>query len=258
MEVLGLVEGRFDDDEAAAAHYRVMSHEVHPWSSLFLTDTGVVGGSTEMAARMQAAGAAPPTDRQPDHLAAEVAFVAHLLRHRPASLPSFLDDHLLRWLLPVTDAIQAADPNGALGRGARLATELAGAVAPPQATPWVLPDEEIPMDRSDAGIDDIGSWLATPARVGAWIGHGVIRDLGRETGVPGGFGTRRLVLANQLRTAARLGELRVWTRWLSRFLTERADGYDRSPLAAWGAPWASRARSASRALESLGAAGAIG
>ena len=114
----------FDQDEAAASHYRVFIHNVFPYESIFRDPSGLLGGSItdQVKAFYQNAGILFSDDA--DHIGHELAFLATLCMVEAAASEAeaqenittsvrqqrdFLSEHLLHWLPPFISSLSFID-----------------------------------------------------------------------------------------------------------------------------------------------------
>ncbi len=152
----------------------------------------------------------------------------------------FLDGHVLHWLPGLELAIRQQD--GALegeadffsvlaglavelafehrralgnGRGSDAEEEFplawSGTLASPDLSrgqPGGLQETgALSLDDPRTGLKEIAAYLLAPARSGLYLSRDDISRLARDRGLPRGFGGRRQMLVNLLRTAADYGEL---------------------------------------------------
>lgn len=267
-ELAELWPGTADPDEDAAAHQELFGFSVLPYAGVFL-DTGDEGGEspTHVARRYHRAGFDPGLDDlRPDHLGVELRFVAFLLERGPAGAleaGSFLDEHLLAWLPSWIFAVRRQrsiryDPVVEflldwLLEQRRLLDQVpgfrfAGAGPSVAAPPALLEDDR-------TGVRDVAAYLVTPAHCGLFIGRTDLARLARANRTPGGFGERRLMMENLLRSAALydgldpvFGELFRWIEtdseaWLALASVPGAG--------LWSETWRSRLALTKRLLETI-------
>ncbi|NUQ37872.1 MAG: molecular chaperone TorD family protein [Caldilineales bacterium] len=210
----------FDADAAAAAHYRLLHFEVFPHESIFLHPDSLLGGEIAAAVHdfYQQAGFAPPADALPDHLGLELALLSFLTGAEAAAANDapvwqdwqrhFLDQHLLRWLPAL---VQAMGRQGhpfyttladltlelALDHRAALGNDL-----PAAAPVFCLPPPPDLLADAKTGLAEIADYLLTPAFSGIYLSRDEIRRLAQAQGLPSGFGHRRRMLADLLTTAS--------------------------------------------------------
>lgn len=229
-ELATAVPPNYDPDEAAADHTRLFLHNLFPYESIFLDDSGLLGGRVTdgVTAVYTAANFTPTTDAtSPDHIGVELAFMAHLCemerlmidglkseeseRSGPSRFnlqstinnqQSFLQTHLLHWLPPLVLAIRRQ------GQGfyAALADLVLAFVADHVGTVGArctVPLPTVPqlLDNDKTSLKDIAAYLTTPCFAGMVIGRAEVTQLGRAHRLPRGFGDRAQLLVNLLRTA---------------------------------------------------------
>ena len=220
-----------DTDHAAAAHQHLFGFNVFPHESIFLGAGSELGGPVADGVRAfyrRAGYRADASLPAGDHLAGELGLLAflasaeadawedgetgHAERIR-ALQRDFLDLHLLRWLPPLVQAIrQQAEPfyralagltqDLALDHRSRLGDDL---LAP--AAPFYLPPLPDLLADKRTGLRDIATHLLTPAYSGLYLSRDDIARLARSGHLPRGFGERRQMLTNLLRSAAEYDSL---------------------------------------------------
>jgi TorA maturation chaperone TorD len=264
----------FDSDEAAADHYHLFGFNVFPYQSIFLGVDGSLGGdSTEAVARCyQEAGfvgvvAGALESESADHIGHELGLLAFLsaaeadawAAENPAVAEqmasrqcTFLYQHLLRWLPSLVLAVRqqahpfyaaladltvdlvhshCSDYKATHHAGSR--DEGAGQVLAP---PDLLGDE-------NSSLQDIAQYLLTPPYSGIYLSRDDIGRLARRQDLPRGFGSRKQMLVNTLRSAATydglgllLGTLHELAEGWGRSYDEMAIGPQSNPFAdAWRA-----------------------
>ncbi len=221
----------FSADEAAADYQHLFGFNVFPFASVFLDPEGMLDGPvTDYVRRQfQRAGCPTPlTGEAPDHLGQELTLLAFLARAEAGAwidgLPTearrirrlerrFMDEHLLGWLIPFTQAVRdegfpfftvlaeltldlALDHRSALDDGGR-----------PPLKRFTLPEPPPLLDDPGTGLKDIAAYLTTPPWAGLFLSRDAITRLGRYAGVPRGFGDRTRMLANLFRAAAEYDRL---------------------------------------------------
>lgn len=276
-------------DEAAARHYRLFHHEVQPVASVFLERSGRVGGEATRAAahgaEVTVEGGLPA-----DHLVVALRALARATEAEGEPEEAvigprrLLEAHLL-WWLPLWGATVArhADPfwraavgllvDAVLDHAATLPVEAGPepplGLADTPAGPLEVSQSPIEVDgRADVdgraggatGLDAVAAWLATPVRCGLHLGPSELRRFAREAGAPAGFGDRRRVVRNLLRSAARYDALSTVAARISGVLEEQQRAIEaRVPdeLAGYVAPWRARWGVLRETLEALAGAGAV-
>jgi TorA maturation chaperone TorD len=272
---------RFDADEAAADHHHLFGFNVHPYESFFLDPAGLLGGPvTEgVGQRYQQLGFQPGTGGESaDHVGFELGLLAFLCTAEAEAMAdgqsevaqqianeqlAFLQDHLLAWLGPLTLAVkQQVQPfysaltsltfdlvqAHAAELSARLKRRRPGNGGPLPDAPDILGDE-------GTGLKEIVDFLLAPAYSGIYLSRDDIGRLARRQAIPRGFGDRRQLLLNLLRSAAdydAVGEViegleTLTGRWLA----------DYEEMGAWEgvgpfiAAWRSRAAGTAALLEQM-------
>lgn len=256
-------------EDLAAEHYRILSMEIFPYESIFLESEQLIGGET--AALVQAlydqAGYTPnDASLSGDHLGIELGFLAWITGEEAlaweAGAPGaahqmrlfqsrFLEDHLLRWLIPCAEAIRRQD-HAVFSRLATVTVEtviehhalLSQSVIGPHSV-WELPPLPDLLDDESTGLKDIGRFLLTPVYSGLYLSRRDIEELARSYDLPRGFGPRDQMLGNLFNSAVRYDSLDK----LLGDLTEKVRGWD-EVYAAWAesvpalrsflAPWRDR------------------
>jgi len=168
LQLADFLEARADDDQVAAEAYALFGRAVFPFEGVFCDD--------EVTARTPLAESLRSQDLPLDELRAWV----------PAFCCSVRD-----FGSPLGDAV-------ASGLERLLAGEATSSVVYPPLTGQ-------PPDLSDpsTSLSDLVDWLCTPARCGLFLSSPVLERIGRQAGVPRGFGSRRRLLMNLLKSAAR-------------------------------------------------------
>lgn len=256
--------GAPDFDELAADHYAVLQANVFPHASIFLDPAGLVGGpvaDSVLAFYGQAGFDAPLASiAAPDHVGLELAFLAWLCHAQANSqLPGplldlqrqFLDEHVLRWLLPLKQAV-AGQGNAFCAAFASLAFDLAlehRASLPDNLLAgeyhFSLPAAPDLLNDDATGIKDIAAYLLTPAYSGLFLSRGAIEALARKHNLPRGFGSRQQMLVNLFRSAATYDTVDVLfgdvaallKEWRGAYTVYRDTPY---PLDAISAVWLAR------------------
>ena len=212
---------------AAAAHYEVLSHEVFPFQSVYLDPSAMPGGaeSDRVSALYTRIGHQwDPGGPTPDHvglLLHALAFLcgaeadaitdghADVVRRVQRLQLEVLDEHLLKWWPAFAEAL-AWGRYPFYAEWADAVTELVthhrGDLPPCEVSVDADPAPAIAqLDDGRTTLAAIAESLLVPTRVGAFLSRGVIRAVGRQQRLPGGFGARRLVLTNLMRSAATYG-----------------------------------------------------
>jgi TorA maturation chaperone TorD len=214
-------------DEAAADHQHLFGFNIHPYQSYFLDPAGLLGGlvTDGVAQTYQRLGFRPgAASESVDHIGHEMSLLAFLCAAEAEALEdglpdmagqmaghqlSFLVGHMLPWIGPLTLAVsqQGQGFYGALAQVAfdlvqEHATELSGRLERPLAAGSVLPAAPNVLEDEGSGLKEIAEFLLTPAYSGIYLSRDDIGRLARRQAIPRGFGDRRQLLLNLLRSAA--------------------------------------------------------
>jgi len=224
-----------DADDAAADHHHLFGFNVYPYQSLFLDPAGLLGGhvTERVAQTYRQLGFQPGTGAESaDHIGIELGLLSFLSAAEAKALESgesevarrsrrrqlaFLDEHLLRWIGPLTLAIVQQDhpfysalAEVAFDLSQEQAADLYSEFGRPQngeESAWTHPDL---LEDDGTGLKEIAEYLLTPIYSGIYLSRDDIGRLARQRGVPRGFGDRQVILLNLLRSAAKyeaLGEV---------------------------------------------------
>ncbi len=208
-----------DLDEAAADYQHVFGFNVFAFQSAFLDPTAQPGSvQTERVsdAYLDAGFPLVKTGESADHVGVELNFLGFLSRmeaehtgrdvERARQIArTFLDEHLLGWLTPLTVAIERQshpffDALAALTR--EVVCDHRRALGDPVDTSFALADAPDILDNPKTGLRDIARYLLTPVHSGLYLSRDDIRALSHAGELPAGFGARRTMLNNLLRSAA--------------------------------------------------------
>jgi TorA maturation chaperone TorD len=217
----------FDAEEAAADHYRLLTHALFPHQAFFLDSVGLLGGEMnrqiEEAYEQRGYRVGSPSDAA-DHIGHELGFLAFLCaaesggwRNRETAVAiefrslqqSFLEDHLLRWITPLTVAIRFQS-HAFYTELARLTlallhdhyADLASTGNRSNGAPsaFILPDNLQRLNDRATSLRDVVRHLLAPPYSGFFLGRDAIVNVGRQLNLPIGFGNREDLLATLLRT----------------------------------------------------------
>ena len=258
-------------DELAADHYDILQTNVFVHESYFLDSEGLIGGSVaeQLLGFYHQTGFEPPlTDTSgPDHFSLQLACLGWLCSaeadahdddqsgpaNRMRNLQRrFLDEHLLRWLLPLTQAIRQqghpfytslADITFEMVLAHR--TNLSDDLMVTQQTSFALPSAPDLLDDQKTGLKEVAAYLLTPAYSGIFLSRKDIEMLARRQKIPRGFGNRLQMFTNLLRATAShdlfdsllddlASQLQSWQILYTRHLTAI------EPLATISAIWLER------------------
>lgn len=250
-------------EAAAEAHTRLFLIELPPYESAFCGPDGLLGGevtTTVRAARAEA-GLGDPLDDEPDHLGAELAWLAFLAgaeadaRRDNVEVTRILDlqraaldQHLLRWLPQVVTALPEFSGNGVghsdsvdiYVRGALLAQDLVldhraalGGLSPV----WDLPPSVDVLDDPRTGLRGIAEHLCLPCQAGGYLTRTSITAVSRSLDLPMTFGARSDLLEGLFCAAAQYDRIPDVCRALDCVLSGWDGGYAVSPCSV---PWRRR------------------
>ncbi len=256
----------FDPDAAAAAHYQVLGREVFAAQSVFLSVSGRRGGDevARVLATYARCGFTPPPMLESDDLACQLAALAHLCAAEAESWEDnlaaiansscalqaqLLDDHLLRWLPALSEALQR-QPFPLYARSAAL---LLGVVddhvdhlgaTMPAPTPLIAIHTPDPR-AADTRLREIADWLLAPVCAGFLLTHGELQAIAAGAVLPHGFVDRHTMLMDMLRAAGAADALPALLTALEARATQATTAYARMAeewvaLKPWVAPWITR------------------
>jgi TorA maturation chaperone TorD len=203
-----------DLDELAAAHYDLFHTETLPYAAEF-------GGSIDDLMHSYRRGGFTPRldDVRPDHLGVLFAHLSFLAGARADALEDgeaeaaarvegllarFIDRHVLSWV-PCYLATALDRPQSLWTAVLVVSWELV--VEHREGLPETeerleLPEPALSLDDPKTGLKDVAEFLSNPARCGVFVGRGDITQVSRGANAPRGFGGRRLMIENLLRSAA--------------------------------------------------------
>lgn len=248
-----------DLDTAAEAHARLVLIGLPPYEGAFLAADGLLGGDTTAAVRAHRAlaGLGDPVAHEPDHVGAELAWLAFLSgaeadakrdgvdAGRIVDLQrSALDQHLLRWVPQWVTHLRGlptrGDADSVYIRGAELALTVLtehrlslGGAAPP----WSLPAAAPVLEDPRAGLRAIAEHLCVPCQCGGYLARDTIAAIGRSFDLPMTFGARADLLEGLFCAAAQYSRVPDVCAALDALLAGWIDAWT-SP---WSAPWVERA-----------------
>ncbi len=254
----------WDADEAAALHQHLWGFNVFPFESVFLDDSGLLGGAAteRVHAHYQNAGfASAPSATSADHIGEELRFLAFLCgaeadawedglaptaRAMQQRQRDWIERHLLRWLPPLLLAVRRQQ-HPFYQALAELTLEVVQAHSEGLslvAVPWALPAAPDLLSDERTGLREIAAYLITPPHSGLFLSRDDIGALARAHGLPRGFGSRQQMLVNLLRAAAQYEALpSLLASLIALFVGERAaleQGAAHPVLAPFVHPWHAR------------------
>jgi hypothetical protein len=183
-------------DDWAAEHECVMVREVHACASVFRSDPALMGGEWAGRARMAFEHQGFTAPDPPDQLGALLGLYAGLCTRDEAAALDLWAEQLRPWASVALAAIRAEGgplyPLLVDGVEAVLGTRLSGVT---------LGTDEDPLDDPKTSLRNIADYWLTPARCGWYLSRATIQRMARSSGLPCGFGPRRLMLQNWMQTA---------------------------------------------------------
>jgi TorA maturation chaperone TorD len=276
----GLLPEQFDPDEAAADYQHLFGFNVFPYQSIFLDPAVLLGGQVtdEVVRSYRAAGfTLGSTAESADHIGHELQFMAFLCeaesdawldglldsaQRMKGVQVAFLERHLLRWLPPLIVAIRQQEQPfySAL---ADLTLDFVQAHWSSQKDePWAdlepmaafsLPPGPKLLDDEATGLQDIVIFLLAPAQSGLYLSRDDIGRLARKQSLPRGFGERRQMLLNLLRSAATYDGLGTLVRELQALAAGWSESYGQmTSQIPFAAAWQKRAAGTLTMIEELG------
>lgn len=274
-----------DLEAAAEAHTRFFVLELPAFEGAFLAPDGLLGGAITQSVRAARtlAGLGDPVDVEPDHLAAELAWLGFLCGAEADALRDGVDagpiiglqraalnTHLLRWVpafVAALDSIIGGEPAGAADRvyqrGANIALQVliehaavvgAGGDGPEAGSAWALPVATDVLEDPRAGLRAIAEHLVLPCQAGGYLTRGVILRAARRLELPTTFGTRADLLEGLLCAAAQYSMVADVCRELGIVVAGWARTLESAPTIA-ATPWLDRGRRTQALLARVAAAG---
>ncbi len=237
-----------DLDRLAAAHYRLLSMEIHPYASLFLT-TDPAGCIDPIRDAARSAGFhIDAASARPDHLGIGLLLLSFLTgatadaladdksdvaAQTEALAQSFLSTWLTPWLAPLQVAVAAHDG----GLWAAVVDTAVGLAADhwDGSGALVLPESAPLLDEARTDLRAIATFLLTPCRCGVYLSRADIGQLSRGVAVPRGFGSRQQELTNLLRTSSEYGELGALMHRLDGLMAKRSAEMSGAHAGVWQA-----------------------
>ncbi len=272
-----------DTDLAAALHQQLFGFNVFAYESVFLSPEAVLSGpvAERVAQFCQRAGFPSVRGEAADHIAHELALLAFLCgaeadawrdgqageaARMQAVQREFLDSHLLRWLPGLVLAIQQqGEPfySALASLVAELALDhragLLDDLLNPRASCVLSAAPNLLASQRD-GLRKVAEFLLTTVHSGIYLSRDDIGRLGRPDNLPTGFGSRRIMLTNLLRSAAQFDAVPALLADMQTLVARWQAGYAgllESPAAsvrAIGAVWTERLVDTASLLDQLGEA----
>ncbi len=264
-----------DLDELAAAYQDLFGFNVFPYQTLFLDPAGRLGGPEKVRVQQSLAAVhyRPDPENADDHIAGELALLAFLCGAEAdarrdgldatanevvARQAEFLADHLLRWIAPFVAAVQRT--------GAPFYRELAALTldfVANHTSAHLSAATSVPLSPAALSLEDdatdlraiVNHLLQTPAS-GIYLARADLMRLGRTFNLPRGFGDRRQLFLNLLRTAATYDAFIT----LVNALADDANDFDQRyaamaaghpTLTPWITPWREQAQATEELLRRL-------
>jgi TorA maturation chaperone TorD len=204
-----------DVDAAAAEHQRVFGWLVFPFENVFRDDRAEIGGSYTDAVTLLAgrAGFAPGQGGPSiDHIGVELELMGWLFGRLATEGSSeirlmaseLLHEHILAWLPALAVAVDGQGSpfySAVCTMALALCDDAAIWCGPPASVLAAPPRQGLDLENEKTSLRHIAAFLVTPGRCGLFLSRDDIRALG--TGAPAGFGGRRTMLQNLLRSASR-------------------------------------------------------
>ncbi|MCO6451875.1 MAG: molecular chaperone TorD family protein [Caldilineales bacterium] len=214
----------FDAEQAAVEFHNLFHFNVFPYEGIFRDETPLLGGATSQAVgEFYRSCGYRSSGESADHIGEELSLLAFLCgaeadawedgeasqAARVRTLQSaFFAEHALVWMPALAFAIRqqnspffAAVADLTLDLILDHHRELRELALDAVATP-TLPEAPDLLGEARTGLRDIASFFLTPAFCGFYLSRDDIGRLGRQFGLPRGFGDRQTMLHNLLRSAA--------------------------------------------------------
>ena len=203
-----------EEDDWAATHYRVLTHDLLPAAGVFLEERGMLGGDVSRLVQdgMIRNGYSPDVaGLSPDHVSHELAYLAHLLdRKMDEEASLFWWGHAAGWI-PLLPAMWRDSEDAGFVQLAEGLEQIIAALDEGIPRPGVDPetdgstvrlaDPRMDLDDERVGLAQIGTFLAVPARSGLLLTRTWMSRAGRRFRLPTGFGSRMQVAEGLLRSA---------------------------------------------------------
>ncbi|MCP4426335.1 MAG: molecular chaperone TorD family protein [Chloroflexi bacterium] len=280
-ELAETLPNTFDADEAAAEYQTLFGFNVFPYESIFVDESGLLGGAATDAALTsyrQAGFSFGDSSASADHIGHELGLLAHLCGAEADALADdlplvaermrdlqrdFLQKHLLRWILPFALAVRGQE-RPFYAALADLTLEFISDHVSGIGIPKTQPLENfgnwnsrnIPNLQDDkTSLKDIVEYLTTPPHSGIYLGRDDVARLAQRQNLPRGFGDRTQMLINLLRSAAQYDLMPNLLADLEEVAKIWADEYGRfsppSPLFPYAKEWQTRASHTRQLLQEI-------
>lgn len=252
------------DDDRAAEHYRVLTHDLVPDAGVFFEADGMLGGplARELHDRMLEHGFEPDESaRSTGHIVNELGFMAHLTQSgQREALGAFWHGHAAGWMPLVVMELErsGSGPFEELGAALRKAlVEVAELVSDIEVDaqdrlPLSLPETQLDLDAPNLGLSRIGRFLSIPSHSGLALTRTRIAWIGRSFRLPTGFGSRARIVEGLLRSGA---QYEGWTAVCDALIEEcaatRAAWADAPSPSYWKDQWADRLAATQGVLQAM-------
>ena len=268
-----------DLSQAAAAHQTLFGFNVFPFESAFLEAEGMLGGAIAdgvLQSYRRIGYSSSPDAVGADQLGEELMALAHLClaesdawleeragiaRRMQSEQRRFLQQHILRWIFPCTLAVDAQE-NLFYSTVASLTVDLLASHiadltdAKASSTQFSLPTTPNILADEKTSLADIVNLLLTPSLSGLFLSRDLLQKWGRRYRLPSGFGGRKLLLNNLIRSAIQFDAVDLLLDTLSKSVTGAISGYgayqqEMPMLAPFIEPWRLRCKSTLQLLEQI-------
>lgn len=274
-ELASTLQGDVDLDEAAADHQHLFGFNIFPHESIFLDPVGLLGGPVGedvLSVYRQAGYSTEVSSDQADHIGHELSFLAFLSGQEAQAWQAdehsiatnyftqqhdFLSRHLLRWLPPLVLAIRQQETPfySALANLVFYLSISHAGLTNESGDGFSLPEPPDILSDENTGLKEIVTHFLTPVYSGFYIGRDDISRLARRRSLPRGFGSRRQMLQNLLRSAANYDEMESIFHEIGLLLAQWRTAYiDFSavqPASSFVEPWLARLAGSTAMLEAM-------
>ncbi|MEM7335198.1 MAG: molecular chaperone TorD family protein [Chloroflexota bacterium] len=211
-----------DFEQLAAQHYDLISHQIFPYESAFLSEDGMLGGEVANQVLHYFEQIRLPLETavsEPDHIGWELYALSFLcgaeadawedglqevalrMQHQQQR---FLESHLLRWSPAFLVGVLRQERPFYTAIGELLWGLLTTHYKHSESvlsSPLTLPEPPNVLADEKAGLRDIVAVLIRPCYAGWFISRRDITVLSRQFELPHGFGSKEQMLLNLLRSA---------------------------------------------------------
>lgn len=282
-ELAGTLPEPFDADEMAAEHQALFGFNVFPYESIFVDESGLLGGAATDAALesyRQAGFSFGDNSASADHIGHELGLLAHLSGAEADALEDtlplvaermrglqrdFLQNHLLHWLPPFVLAVKGQERpfytalveltlgfvnNHYEEVSPQRGKERKEKTSAPSASP------RLNLNNDKTGLKDIAQFLTTPPHSGIFLSRDDVGRLARRMDLPRGFGDRAQMLTNLMRTAVQYDTLPALLQAIRQHAAAWDDAYAQTAaayptLAPFIAPWQTRLQATRQILHAM-------